>query len=379
MSFSPHEVNFLAEHKDEISNVRLPLTNASLIADIAALRAEFGEYARAIAELIQARRSAANKLPQDWLMCLDSAQQATPSAVAEVRARRLQRVLGEARALDVTCSIGTEGAALVNAGFEYFGADIDHSRLLMARHNVLAGHYARIDALTPALSAVDVVVADPARRSGGRRIAHPAQLIPPLPKLLDVWCERPLAVKCAPGLDFSEWDGLVSVVSIDGGVKEACLYSPTLSEGRRREAVVVRGDTTDVLDDTFDSDVRVAEIGEFIIDPDGAIVRAGLVKHFARREALWMLDERIAYLTGERIPKGYSGFRILEQISMKSLKQRLRQLSCGSLEILVRGVDIDPDVLRRQCKLRGDRALALVCTRVGKRGVAYICAPRERG
>ncbi|MDO4685593.1 MAG: SAM-dependent methyltransferase [Corynebacterium sp.] len=379
MSFSPHEVNFLAEHKDEISNVRLPLTNASLIADIAALRAEFGEYARAIAELIQARRSAANKLPQDWLMCLDSAQQATPSAVAEVRARRLQRVLGEARALDVTCSIGTEGAALVNAGFEYFGADIDHSRLLMARHNVPAGHYARIDALTPALSAVDVVVADPARRSGGRRIAHPAQLIPPLPKLLDVWCERPLAVKCAPGLDFSEWDGLVSVVSIDGGVKEACLYSPTLSEGRRREAVVVRGDTTDVLDDTFDSDVRVAEIGEFIIDPDGAIVRAGLVKHFARREALWMLDERIAYLTGERIPKGYSGFRILEQVSMKSLKQRLRQLSCGSLEILVRGVDIDPDVLRRQCKLRGDRALALVCTRVGKRGVAYICAPRERG
>lgn len=379
MSFSPHEVNFLAEHKDEISNVRLPLTNASLIADIAALRAEFGEYARAIAELIQARRSAANKLPQDWLMCLDSAQQATPSAVAEVRARRLQRVLGEARALDVTCSIGTEGAALVNAGFEYFGADIDHSRLLMARHNVPAGHYARIDALTPALSAVDVVVADPARRTGGRRIAHPAQLIPPLPKLLDVWCERPLAVKCAPGLDFSEWDGLVSVVSIDGGVKEACLYSPTLSEGRRREAVVVRGDTTDILDDTFDSDVRVAEIGEFIIDPDGAIVRAGLVKHFARREALWMLDERIAYLTGNRIPKGYSGFRILEQISMKSLKQRLRQLSCGSLEILVRGVDIDPDVLRRQCKLRGDRALALVCTRVGKRGVAYICAPRERG
>lgn len=378
MSLSPAEVRFLAEHTDEIAEVNLPLTLATLVADTAALRTRFGEFGRAVAELVQARRSAASKLPQHWLMCRDSAQQATPLQVAQVRAQRLRRVLGQARIADVTCSIGTEGHAILGAGLSYFGADIDASRLLMARHNVPAP-YVLADALAPAFTAADAIVADPARRSGGRRIVSPEQLIPPLPKLLAAWPHSNVAVKCAPGLDFSEWQGLVSVVSVAGGVKEACLYSAALGEGRRREAVVVHSQTTDVIDDTFDSDVSAAEPGEYIIDPDGAIVRAGLVRHFAKREGLWMLDERIAYVTGNRIPHGYSGFRILEEVSLKRLKQRLRAWDCGSLEILVRGVDIDPDRLRRECKLSGSRPLAVVCTRIGSRRCAFVCEPRLLG
>ena len=157
------------------------------------------------------------------------------------------------------------------------------------------------------------------------------------------------------------------------------MHSAALGEGRRREAVVVHSQTTDVIDDTFDSDVSAAEPGEYIIDPDGAIVRAGLVRHFAKREGLWMLDERIAYVTGNRIPHGYSGFRILEEVSLKRLKQRLRAWDCGSLEILVRGVDIDPDRLRRECKLSGSRPLAVVCARIGSRRCAFVCEPRLLG
>ena len=41
--------------------------------------------------------------------------------------------------------------------------------------------------------------------------------MPPLPALLDAYAGRELAVKCAPGIDYSGWDGLVSVVSVDGG------------------------------------------------------------------------------------------------------------------------------------------------------------------
>lgn len=378
MTFSPAEVRFLAEHADELAEVDAPLTPATLLRDTALLRERFGEGARAVAELIQARRSAAGKLPEHWLMCRDSAQQATALAVAQVRADRLNRTLGGCRVLDVTCSIGTEGHAMLAAGLGYIGADISLPRVLMARYNVPAP-YVLADALTPAITAASVVVADPARRDGGRRISSPDQLIPPLPRLLHTWRDSNIAIKCAPGLDFSDWPGLVSVVSLDGGVKEACLYSAALGEGRRREAVVLRGDTRDVIDDTFDCNVGAASPGEYIIDPDGAIVRAGLVRHFAQREGLWMLDERIAYLTGNKIPRGYSGFRILEEVSMKHLKQRLRAWECGSVEILVRGLDVDPDRLRRECKLRGTRPLAVVCTRIGSRGVAFVCEPRQRG
>ena len=36
----------------------------------------------------------------------------------------------------------------------------------------------------PAVTGADVIIADPARRAGGRRITDPAQLLPPLPDLL---------------------------------------------------------------------------------------------------------------------------------------------------------------------------------------------------
>ena len=44
------------------------------------------------------------------------------------------------------------------------------------------------------------------------------------------------------------------------------------------------------------------------------------------------------------------GFEVLEQLPLreKTLRQALSARDCGSLEILVRGVDVDPDVLRQQ-------------------------------
>lgn len=63
----------------------------------------------------------------------------------------------------------------------------------------------------------------------------------------------------------------------------------------------------------------------------------------------------------------WSGF------SEKHLKRRLADLDCGVLEILVRGVEVDPDKLRGRLKLRGSRSLAVVVTRIGRRGVVFIC------
>ena len=190
-----------------------------------------------------------------------------------------------------------------------------------------------------------------------------------------------MAIKCAPGIDFTGWDGLVSLVSVDGGVKEACLYSPTLADGLRREAVIIRGNTMDILTDRDDlgPDTPVGEPGSYIIDPDGAVIRAGLVRHYAHRENLWLLDERIAYLTGDRIPAGMSGFPYIETVPLKKLRSVLRGHDCGSVEILVRGVDVDPDQLRQKLRLSGSRPMAVVCTRIGRSGVALVCEARVMG
>lgn len=369
MSYTLAEIDFLIQHQPEIAGLDLEFSKASQLGDVAKLQQQFGEHARAVAELIKARNS--KKLPSDWLMDSDSVQQATPPEVAKHRAAFLTS-LGVELVHDVTCSIGTEGAAW--APGKYVGSDLDRSRIKMAQHNTPHPFFCA-DALTQS-STAPAIIADPARRSGGKRITDPAKLLPPLPDLLAAHeCE--LAVKCAPGLDFSDWQGLVSVASVDGNVKEACLYTPGLGVGR--SAVMIKGGKADVLSSTdFDEDdlPEAGDIGTYIMDPDGAVVRAGLVRHYAKREGLHQLDPRIAYLTGQRIPAGTSGFEFIEAVPVKKLKAALQSHDAGSLEILVRGLDVDPDQLRKKLKLKGSRSMAVIMTRIGTKGIALLCGPR---
>jgi hypothetical protein len=55
--------------------------------------------------------------------------------------------------------------------------------------------------------------------------------------------------------------------------------------------------------------------------------------------------------------------------------QPLRTHDIGALEIRKRGLAVDPDQLRRELRLQGSAAAALVLTRIGTRPVAYLCRP----
>lgn len=376
MGFSVAEARYLAAHAGDIAAVEpeVALTKQSVFADRALLERHFGDFARAVSVCIAARRGAEGKFPADWLTDADAAQQATPARVAEVRAGRIAEA-GAEFVHDVTCSIGSEAPAFRDRGVAWLGSDLDMARLVMARHNLGGDAWlVQADALVP-VSTGGVVVADPARRAGGRRITDPAQLLPPLPDLVAAHAGGELAIKCAPGIDYAEWDGLVSVVSVGGGVKEACLYTPGLAAGVRREAVVLREGEERVTDRDPD-EVEVTAPRGFIVDPDGAIVRAGLVRNWAARHGLSMLDEHIAYLTGDAIPAGYSGFPFIEAVPLRSLKKVLAAHGAGAVEILVRGVDVDPDQLRKKLKLRGTAQMAVVIARVGDSAVAHVCGHR---
>ena len=89
-----------------------------------------------------------------------------------------------------------------------------------------------------------------------------------------------------------------------------------------------------------------------------------------------MLDEHLAYLTGDAIPAGYSGFPFIEAVPLRSLKKVLAAHDAGAVEILVRGVDVDPDQLRKKLKLRGSTQMAVVIARVGDSAVAHVCGSR---
>lgn len=367
----------------------LEFSDATRIADIDAVRRRFGERAPALVETTLLRRKAAEKLAglgdvSGWLFTDEALQQATAAPVALHRAARLAgRVVH-----DATCSIGTELAALSGVAQRVIGSDIDPVRLAMARHNLGATTaLCRADALHPVTRGAAVIV-DPARRGSGRRRFNPADYQPALGPLLTVYRGRDSAVKCAPGIDFDEvgrlgFDGEIEVTSYRGSVREACLWSGDLAQpGVRRRASIL--DLGEHLTSADPDDCEVRTAGRWIIDPDGAVVRAGLVRHYGARHGLWQLDPEIAYLSGDRLPPGVRGFEVLEQLAFdeRRLRQALSALDCGAAEILVRGVQVDPDQLRRRLRLHGGRALSVVIARIGRSGsksashaVAYVCQP----
>ncbi|BAV40852.1 THUMP-like domain-containing protein [Mycobacterium ulcerans] len=317
----------------------------------------------------------------DWLFTDTALQQATVAAVALHRARRL----ADLTVHDATCSIGTELAALCRSAATVIGSDIDPVRLAMARHNLGgAVGLCRADALRP-VTRDTVVLVDPARRSKGRRRFSPGDYQPGLGPVLDVYRDRPLVVKCAPGIDFDQvsrlgFDGEIEVTSYQGSVREACLWSRGLAAaGVCRRASIL--DSGEQITDSEPDDCDVRPAGRWIIDPDGAVVRAGLVRHYGARHGLWQLDPNIAYLSGDTLPEGIRGFEVLEALPFdeRRLRQALNALDCGALEILVRGVQVDPDALRRRLRPRGGRALSVVITRIGTGSAshvtAYVCCP----
>ena len=334
-------------------------------------------------ETILLRRKARAKFadPESWLFTDEARQQATAEPVAAHRARRL----AGATVHDVTCSIGTELAALRNSAARLVGSDVDPVRLAMARVNVPDVSLCRADALQP-VTRDTVVVADPARRRAGRRRFDPRDYTPALDRLFDVYRGRDVVVKVSPGIDFDALSGLgfsgeVEVTSLAGSVREACLWSAGLAGPNvTRRATMLSGGPEEITD-AEPGDCPVAPAGRWIIDPDGAVVRAGLVRHYAARRGLWQLDPDIAYLSGDRLPDGVRGFEVLDALSYseRRLRQALSARHVGAAEILVRGVDVDPDALRPRLRLRGTHHVVVVIARIGSaaasRAMAFICRP----
>ncbi|ANY24237.1 class I SAM-dependent methyltransferase [Gordonia terrae] len=395
-SFSLDDVAFLRSRHGEkaLETVSgLELSPSTMLADITETRSRYAPHDAALIETVRCRRRAHPKLrdAEALLLTDDAVQQATASVVAAHRAAEIAQRFPASVVHDLTCSIGAELRELVRVSDiqGVIGSDIDRLRLAMARANVPDATLLVADALTPT-STADVLLADPARRSDAGRIFRLDQLTPPLFELLTTYPGRVLVVKCAPGLDHQMlrnrfgFDGEVQITSLDGGVREACLWSgPGVEPGRRATVLRTRADGTVAVVEITDreaDDVPAGEVGEWIVDPDGAIVRAGLVRHYAHRHGLWQLDPQIAYLTGDSVPEGARGFRVIEQtgVTEKALRKALATLECGPLEILVRGLDVDPDRLRKKLKLKGSRPLSVVLTRIGRKGVAFICEPGVR-
>ena len=359
-----------------------------MLADLSRMRAVAGERAAAVVESVRLRRRAVVKfgaVAQGWLFTDEALQQATPTSVARHRAARLAGI----GVHDLTCSIGSDLTALAAEDGLAVGSDLDPVRVRMARHNLAAaGFDPRVvvaDALTRTTRGL-LGYADPARRDGGGRRITSASTVPPIADLDAVYADRAPVLRVPPGIDYDALarPGEVELVSLDGVAREAVLWPPELAVVARRATVLVGdGAGWEVTSDEPDN-VPVGGPGEFLLDPDPAVVRAHLVRHYAARHGLWMLDPHLAYLTGPTVPAGVRGFRILDQAPYRerTVAQWARRDGVGTLEIKQRGTPVVPDELRKRLRpaLTGPTraAATLVVARIGRQPQAFWCRAVER-
>ena len=356
----------------------------------AVLRREEPSAARAAAALTQVdlRARAVAKFGDDaarMYFTPEGLEQATRSSVARHRAGRLAAAQPSS-VLDLGCGIGGDLLAMARAGLSVVGVDRDELRVAVARANLealsLPGTVERAAVEDVDAGGYGAVFADPARRTARGRVFDVEGWSPPWPFVLSL-LERPSCVKVAPGIPHqllpdpveAEW------VSDGGEVKEAALWSARLAAVRRR-ATVIRGSDVATLTDRDDpGPLPPRPVGRYLYEPDGAVVRAGLVTAVAAQVNGGLVDEHIAYVTGDAavVTPFARGYEVVEELPYKekSLRAALRERGVGRLTVKKRGVAVAPEELRRRLALRGDREATLVLTRVAGKGTALLVNPAD--
>ncbi|WP_127126596.1 methyltransferase domain-containing protein [Georgenia sp. SYP-B2076] len=328
-------------------------------------------------------------------------EQATRLGVAAHHARRYADA-GSRLVADLGCGLGGDAMALSALGVPVLAVEADEATAALATANLRRFPTASVrhgDALTLDLAAagVDAVFADPARRTGGgRRIFDPAAYSPPLDALLALRATVPaLGMKVAPGIPYGALphDAHAQWVSVGGDVVEAGLwFGPLAPEGPGRSALVLAEGSTHVL---LESDAalgtaggtaaaparagEVRDVGAYLYEPDGAVIRAGLVARTAEILGAGLVSPDIAYLTADALaPTPFAtAYRILDHFpfGLKRLRAYLRARDVGALTIKKRGTAVEPEQLRRQLGLRGRVSTTIVLTRLAGHQSVLVVEP----
>jgi SAM-dependent methyltransferase len=341
------------------------------------------DVASAALTQVELRQRAAAKLGADaarMYFTPDGLEQATRLRVAEHRAARVA-MADPGSVIDLGCGIGGDLVAFARAGLTAAGIDRDELRVEVARANLdalgLGGAVQVADAEQLDTSGFGVVFADPARRTSAGRVFDVEGWSPPW-AFVEALLHRPSCVKVAPGIPHALVPEGVEAefVSDEGDVKEASLWSPALATVRRRATVIRPSGLATLTDEDDPGEQGLRAVGRYLYEPDGAVIRAGLVTAVAAGVNGGLVDPHIAYVTSDdafTTPFARS-YEVLAELPFKEkqLKAALRERGIGRVTIKKRGVDVVPEELRKRLALVGDDEATLVMTRVAGEGTTLL-------
>jgi hypothetical protein len=363
-------------------------TESNSLQIITALRKHFPtELARAAFETVLLRERAKSKFSRaaEMYFTREALEVASSEVVSRYRARRYSpwETVG-----DFCCGLGGDAIGLSLEGRTVEAVDCDPLRLRFVEANAAAyGMSARVrvhraDILQDRLPEVLAAFADPGRRSGDRRFLQLADYLPPPDAIRDRFpADFPLAFKLAPGVswtDLKPWSGEVEFIAANGELKEAVLWLGPLRTIARRATIL-----PEMLSLTADRDLLAGEpqpLGEYLYDPNSALVRAGLVPLLAEKLEAAPVDWTVQMLTSNRgVATPWATVYRVQAVLKWDARQVgiwLKAQGIGRVTPVHRGAPPDAEVAVRRWKLSGGQHAFTVLTRLQGQPVAIV-AERE--
>lgn len=329
------------------------------------LRAEFEPaVVTAAISLHEARKRAANKLPHSEQLWLNRVglEQATAWDVAQHKAARFPE--GE-RVRDVCSGLGVDTAALLTRG-PVTAVDISEAmKLRCLWNNEVWSPGAELDFLVHDAQCHDLtgqlIHVDPDRRSGRERaVKRLEQYVPNLS-----WMHKTIhsatggAIKLGPASNFIQKfpDCEIELISLNGECREATVWFGSLAGEHSYRATHLPSGETISADPLSAWCPQAEEIGEYLLDPDPAAVRAGLIDLLGEMHSLRRMDKEDEYFTGDADPG--SGFLTAYRVeavlpnNFRAIKRHVREHPSRDYEIKCRRLSVDANAMQKKLP-RGD-------------------------
>ncbi len=374
----------------------------------------------------QQRSRAAKKFsdPERWLWTAKLLEQSSDGKVATMTATAFPN---DARVIDLCCGAGADSVALARRG-PVTAVDRCEIACALARAN-LAMHFPsslvdsppfglvskldrrQYEVICSAAESVEIqtedwIHVDPDRRSNSGRTTlatffHPG--LDFLVNLIDRSAEGSIklapATKCEyenAGVDSS------STIKVDqakigrqfiawgGSVRQQRWWwnVETYPAGTNTVSILDRDDkwahwtvlSHDISQCDPWSDIvdEVDEIQGYVGDTDGCVRAAGLQTLLATNLKAKIIGNPFGYIVKRDKPETSSPFvdwfeiQATMSLDRKRLRTYLRERNVGVLEIKVRNIEMDPEMLRKEMKLKGSESATLLITRCGSKIIAIV-------
>jgi hypothetical protein len=306
-------------------------------------------------------------------------EQATRPEVADHHAQRFIRA-DVRRVVDLGCGIGSDSLAFARAGLDVVAVDVDPVTAAVAQAN-LTGRAEVICAdasdvaeqlITPGVG----VFCDPARRNDHGRVWRVEDFLPAWSIVIDLLDgDRTAGVKLGPGLPHSLIPKAVEAewITHRGETVEVGLWAGPRSSAGRRSALIMPDARLTVTDAP---PLAVRDLGRYIYEPAGAVIRAGAIPDLGNQLGAGLLHPQVAYLTSDQLcdTPCATVFEVRQRLPfhLKVLRGWVREAEIGVLEIKKRGIDVDPADLRKRLRLAGPNTATLVISPTPKGAIAAV-------